>query len=393
MITSYLKQLKFDPQLNKSIIAGYLRNPRLVILLVLITTIFGIFSFVSLPRVLNPDINIAIVTVTTTLPGAGPDDVESLLTIPIEQAVSNVSNIDTLTSTSQNSVSSVTIQFLSGVDPDKAASDVQAQVQSVGNLPKTSTTPHVEKLDFQNAPVWIFTVSGSDPASLVRFGRGLRDTLKDVATLNTISTDGLDNQEIQVTIKPDAITTYGINPQSLSQTVTTAINSQPAGNINTANSSFSLTIDPTITSVEDLRNLRITLGNGESVLLSDIADVAVRQQPGVADSYVADPTHKASQAVTFSVFKKSTANITTADQDAQNAVKAYAGKYPGQFKISTVEDIGGMIDKQFSDLVRDLIVTFCLVFLVIVVFLGTRQAIVAASAIPMTFLITFIVMN
>jgi len=393
ILTSYLKQLKFDPKLNKSIIAGYLRNPRLVILLVLIATIFGISSFLSLPRVLNPDINIAIVTISTSLPGAGPDDVESLLTIPIEQAVGNVANIDTMTSTSQNSQSTVTIQFLSGVDPDKATSDVQTAVQSVSNLPKNATTPTVQKLDFTNTPVWIFTVTGHDPASLIRFGRGLRDTLKDVATIDTVSTDGLDNQEIQVTMKPDAIATYGIDPATLSQTVTDAINSQPAGNINTSQLSFSLTVDPTITTVQDLRNLRITVGNGSSVLLSDIADVAVRQQPGVPDSYVAGPHEGSEQAVTFSVFKKSTANITNADQDAHNAVAQFAAKYPGQFKISSVVDTGDMINKQFSDLVNDLILTFCLVFLVILLFLGTRQAIIAASAIPMTFLITFIVMN
>ena len=101
-ITSYLKQLKFDPKLNNSLIAKYLRNPRLVILIVLVALIAGISSFMSLPKVLNPNINIAIVIVSTSLPGAGPDDVESLLTVPIEQAVSNVSNIDTMTSTSQN---------------------------------------------------------------------------------------------------------------------------------------------------------------------------------------------------------------------------------------------------------------------------------------------------
>jgi multidrug efflux pump subunit AcrB len=393
ILTSYLKQLKFDPDLNNSTIAKYLRNPRMVILIVLVAVVFGIFSFLSLPKVLNPNINIAIVTISTSLPGAGPDDVESLLTIPIEQAVSNVSNIDTMTSTSQDSQSEVTIQFLSGVDPDKATEDVEAAVQGVNTLPKDATTPNVQKLDFQNTPVWIFTVSGKDPASLIRFGRGLRDTLKDVTSLNTISTDGLDNQEIQVTVKPDAMATYGIDPSTLSQTVTTAINSQPAGDINTAQSSFSLTVDPTITSVQDLRNLRITLSNGTSVLLSDIADIAVRQQPGVADSYVADPSHTASQAITFSIFKKDSANITDADQDAHNTVMQYAAKYPGQFKVSSVIDEGAMINQQFSDLVKDLIETFCLVFLVIVLFLGTRQAIVAASAIPMTFLITFIVMK
>jgi multidrug efflux pump subunit AcrB len=392
-ITSYLKQLKFDPKLNDSLIAKYLRNPRLVILIVLIALIAGIASFLSLPKVLNPDINIAIVTVSTSLPGAGPDDVESLLTIPIEQAVGNVANIDTMDSTSQNSQSVVTIQFLSGVDADKATSDVQSAVQSVGNLPKDATTPTVQKLDFTNAPVWTFTVTGHDPASLIRFGRGLRDTLKDVTSLNTISAEGLDNQEIQVTVKPDAIATYGIDPQTLSTTVTSAINSQPAGNINTTQSSFSLTIDPTVTSLQDLRNLRISLPNGTSVLLSDIANVAYRPQPGVSNSYVAYPNHTAEQTVTFSVFKKSTANITNADQDAHNAVQEYSSKYPGQFQISSVEDAGDMINKQFDDLVNDLILTFCLVFLVIVLFLGTRQALVAASAIPMTFLITFIVMN
>jgi hydrophobic/amphiphilic exporter-1 (mainly G- bacteria), HAE1 family len=391
-ITSYLKQLKFDTNLNKSVIAAYLRNPRLVILIILLILVSGIFSFVNLPKVLNPNINIAIVTVSTSLPGAGPDDVESLVTIPLEQAISNVSDIDTMDSTSQNSQSVITIQFLSGVDPDKATQDVQTAVQSVSTLPKNATTPSVQKLDFQNTPVWIFTVSGQDPASLIRFGRGLRDTLKDVDTINSVSTDGLDNQEIQVAVKPDAIAEYGIDPQTLSQTVTAAINSQPAGSVDSSNSSFSLTIDPTITSVDDLRNLQIALPDGTSVRLSDIADVSIRQQPGVPDSYIAGPEQKATQAITFSVFKKNSANITTSDQDAHDAVANYMNKYPGKFTVTSVIDTGSMIDQQFNDLVRDLIVTFCLVFLVIVIFLGTRQAVVAASAIPVTFLITFTVM-
>lgn len=393
ILTSYLKQLKFDPKLKETLISRYLHNPRLVLLIVLLAMIFGIFSFVSLPRVLNPNINIAIVTVSTTLPGAGPNDVESLVTDPIEQAVSNVADIDTMTSTSQNSQSNITLQFLSGANVDKATTDVQTAVQSASNLPKDATTPHVQKLDFQNTPVWIFTVTGNDPASLIRFGRGLRDALKDVTSLNTISAAGLDNQEIQVTIKPEAIATYGINPQVLSQTVTTAINSQPAGSINTKQSSFSLTIDPAITTVEELRNLRISLNNGTSVLLSNIAEIAVRQQPGSSNSYVATPNQTATQAITFSVFKKSSSNITTADKDAHDVIEKYMAKYPGQFKVSSVIDSGAMVDTQFNELVRDLILTFCLVFLVILLFLGTRQALVAASAIPMTFLLTFIVMH
>jgi len=393
ILTSYLRKLTFDPKLKNTLIARYLLNARLVILLVLIIVIVGTISFISLPRILNPTINIAIVTIQTTLPGAGPDDIESLITIPIEKAVGNVENIDTMTSTSQNSQSLVTLQFNSGVDADKAQSDVQTAVQTVNNLPKDATTPHVQKIDFQNTPVWIFTINSHDPASLTRFSRNLRDTLKDVPTINTVTATGLDNEEIQVLIKPEAITTYGINPAMLSQIVTTAINSQPAGNINNASSSFSLTIDPTITTVDQLRKLRITLNDGTTPLLSDIAIISVRQQPGIANSYIATNNQKAQPAITFSVFKKSFANITTADQEAHKTVEQLSAKYPGQVTISSVLDSGAEITRQFNELVRDLLITFTLVFLVILVFLGGRQAIIAASAIPFTFLITFIVMR
>lgn len=393
ILTSYLRHLTFDPKLTATLIGGYLRNPRLVILLLLLIVLFGSFSFTNLPRVLNPTIHIAIVNVSSSLPGAGPNEIESLLTVPIEQAVGNVSNIDTMTSTSQNSSSVVTIQFNSGVDPDKAATDVQNAVQSVSTLPKDATTPHVQKLDFQNVPVWIFTVNGSDTPSLIRFSRSLRDTLKDVTSINQVQTSGLDNQEIQVILKPEAIATYGISPQTLSQTVTNAINSQPAGTINTTLSSFTLTIDPTITTVEDLRNLRVNVGNGTNVLLSHIATIAIQQKPGTTNSYIASKNHQGTQAVTFSIFKKSSANITTADKDVHSAVEKFASNYKRRFTISSILDSGAEIDRQFNDLVRDLIITFSLVFMVIVVFLGTRQALIAALAIPLTFLVTFVVMR
>lgn len=389
---SYLKQLKFDRKLLESPISKYLHNPRLVLLVVLIVLVFGIFSFNSLPKVLNPNINIAIVNIATTLPGAGPDEVEQLLTIPIEQAVGGVTNIDTMTSSSQNSTSIVSIQFLSGVDPDKATTDVENAVHSVSNLPKNATTPVVQKLDFQNIPVWIFTVTGKDPASTVRFSRILRDNLKNVPSVNNVSTAGLDNQEIQVVMNPSLVAQYGIEPSTLSQTITNAVNSQPAGNITSSMLSFDLTIDPLVTNINDLRNLRITTSNGNTVLLSEIAKVAINQEPGVPPDFVADQHHLPVPAVTFSVFKKDTSNVTDADTAIHQAVAAVQAQYPN-IKISSMIDAGDQINRQFNDLVRDLLITFSLVFIVIVIFLGTRQAIVAASAIPVTFLITFIVMK
>src|SRR4051812_8014729 len=95
-LTTYLKNLKFDQKLNDGLFAKYLRNTRLVFLVVLLVCIIGIFSFRSLPRVLNPQIKIPIVIVSTVLPGASPKDVESLVTIPVEDCLSSLQKVKTM---------------------------------------------------------------------------------------------------------------------------------------------------------------------------------------------------------------------------------------------------------------------------------------------------------
>lgn len=393
-IISYLKNLKFDPKLKKSKIAAYLRNQRLFILLVLMITIIGIVSFMSLPRVLNPQIKIPIVIVSTVLPGAAPNDVESLVTIPIEDSLKNVNGIKTMSSSSQDSVSVISLEFISGTDPDKARTDVKSAVDSVTTLPDNAKPPSVTKIDFENTPVWIMTASsGNDQASLTRFSRNLADALKDADTIDKVETSGLDNQEIQVLLQPEAIATYGINPALLSSTITTTTGALPAGTVNTSDSSFILSIDPTTTTIDDLRKLRVSVNGTSSVALGDIAVIMLRSSPDNTTSYIASRDQPIAPAVTFNIFKKSSANITEAAEDAREITNKMADQYKGRIKISSVIDVAAQIDKQYEELIRDFAVTVGLVFLTLIIFLGVRQAIVASFAIPLTFLITFIVMR
>ena len=91
---SYLRTLKFDPKLLNSFPAKYLKNPRVPILFILTTILIGTVSFFTIPRRLNPEIDIPIVIVSTVLPGAGPNDVEQLVTIPLERRLSGVDGLD-----------------------------------------------------------------------------------------------------------------------------------------------------------------------------------------------------------------------------------------------------------------------------------------------------------
>jgi len=391
--TSYLHFLKFDKNLLKSFIAKYLLNPRLVLLVTLVITGIGFYSFFNLPRTLNPDIKIAIVTINVVLPGAGPADVESLVTVPVEDAVSGIANIDTVTSSSLNSDSITTIQFLSGIDPDKALSDVQTAVNGITTLPKTAQTPFVQKLDFTNAPIWTFALStNKDTGSLMRYARILKDKIKAIPSIKDVQVNGLAEQEIQIVIKPDAIGTYGLNPLQISQAIATAIQAFPAGNVSTNNETYALTIDQAATSMEDLRNLQINL-NGTVVPLSHIADIYERPKPDQNQSFFASLKSSPRSIVTFNVFKTSAVNIDKAYADTKKLIDAEFPVSSGQFQIHTVISTAQQITTQFGDLTRDFIITITLVFIVLFIFLGLRQAIIASLAIPITFLIAFTIMN
>lgn len=392
-LTTYLKKLKFDPKLKEGLFAKYLQNTRLVFLIVLLLGLIGTVSFLSLPRVLNPQINIPIVTVSAMLPGASPKDIESLVTIPIEDSVNSLQKVKTITSSSQDSMSMVTLEFETGVDPEKARADVKSAVDSITEFPDDVETPTVQKLDFENEPVWTFSLSSNnDYLSLVRFGKNLRDSLKELPSVDRVETTGLENEEIQVLIKPEAITTYGLNPMTLSQTIKAATGSFPAGGVNTDNSSFVLSVDPTVTTVDDLRKLRITIQNN-TFLLSDIADIRERNKPGSTNAYIASEKQAPVQTLRFDVYKASSSNITKTVADSQALAEKMVKSYEGQFTISSVLNAGEEIDHQYYDLIRDLLITVVLVFITLFLFLGLRQAVVASLAIPLSFLITFTVMN
>jgi multidrug efflux pump subunit AcrB len=390
---SYIKRLRFDEKLSNSLIAKYVTNSRLVILLVLGLLVAGAISFMQIPRVLNPDINIPEVIVTGVLPGASPSDVESLVTIPLEDAVRGVENVKTVTSTSSNSVGTIVAEFETGVDPNKAKADVQSAVDSVTNLPTDAQTPRVSKIDFQNIPVWEFVISSkSDLASLTALSNNLEKKLEDVPTIDNVTTTGIEKDEIQILIKPEAVSMYGINPMTLSSAIKSAVGSFPAGSVKTDNATFAVTIDPKVTSVRDLRDIIVNLNN-TSVPLSDIAIIQQRSQPDQFPAYYAAKNTDIQRGITFNVYKRKNTTIEQSVADAEKQVNETLAAYPNQYELKTLLNTADEVQTQFNDLIRDLSITIVLIFITLLIFLGLRQAIVASLAVPLTFLMTFLVMN
>ncbi len=392
--STYLKKLKFDPRLLLSWIAKYITNMRLVLLVILMISAFGIQSYMALPRRLNPDIKIPIVLISTVLPGANPSDMESLISVPIEDVVRGLDGIKTVTSTSRESVSIVQIEFKSGFDADKAKADVQSAVDSVSGLPEDAQTPAVRKLDFENQPIWTFSLTGAhDRGSLIRFSRNLKNELEDLTSIDKVEITGLDEQEIQIIINPEAASSFKVNPQILLGAIKSSLSSFPAGNVRTDSGIFSLSIDPAVTKIDDFRNLKVNL-NDQIVSLTDLAQIREISKPDQNESFILENANgNISSSATFSVFRVSGINFDVANKDAQEKVKEKLAASGNGFKIFPVINTAEQIDEEFSTLQRDILIVITLVFFVLLLFLGIRQAFVSMLSIPLTFLITFTVMN
>lgn len=389
---SYLKNLKFNPRLNNSWIAKYLSNPRLVILVLLSVIFLGSISYASLPKRLNPEVEIPLVIVSTVLPGANPQDVESLVTVPLENTIRSIEDVATVTSTSQDSVSVIQIEFESGINTDEARVNVQSAVDQV-SLPTDAQNPQVQKIDFENQPVWTFILTGSsDPASINRFATILKDELESRPLIDRVRAGGLEEQEVSILVSPDVLSSYSVNTMQISQSIRTAFSSFPAGSVRTENSTFTLSIDPLVNDIEDVRNLKINL-NGSVVPLSSIATITERSKPNAFGTYFASKDTKATRTVVMDVYKTTSADIDAAVVDAEHTVEELVKQQEGTFAVQSIQNSGELINEQFNHLIRDFILTIVLVFIVLFVFLGVRQAIVSLVAVPLTFLISFTVMN
>lgn len=389
---SSFKKLKFSSQLENSWVTKYLKNTRLIILVILLISLLGIFSFINIPRVLNPSINIAIVNILTILPGAGPNDVESLVTVPIEDAVNGLSKVKKVTSSSRESLSVVSIEFESGTDSEKARSDIQSAVDTI-TLPTDAQTPKITKLDFQNQPIWSFTItSKEDTASLVRFSNYLKERIKELSDVKDVTTTGLEEQEIQIILKPENITSYSLSPQVILGAIKTAVKALPAGSVKTENSNFTLTIDPTVTKVEDLRSLKINLQD-TVVSLSDVSEIILKNKPDQNSSFFASSNTPPQKSVNFNVYKTFNAQIENSTKKVEELVNQIIKDNNLRFELHSNRNSAEFIQEQFSELQRDFTITISLVFLTLFIFLGLRQAIVSSLSIPLTFFITFTVMR
>ncbi|QYK52097.1 MAG: efflux RND transporter permease subunit [Fimbriimonadaceae bacterium] len=258
-------------------------RPVFIFMLMAAAIMMGMVAYKSMRVELNPDVSFGVVTVTTVYPGAGPDEINSLISKKIEDAVTGIANVREVTSTSQEGVSSVVVNFEIGSDINVGSNDVRSKVDAiVGELPDGAERPIIDKLDTGSEPVLTLAVKSEGLSN-----RQLRDlsenVLKDkfarVKGVAAVFVSGGDVREIQVRLKRDALLSSGLGIADVQNAVNRAALNIPAGRLKSGQEEFTVRVKGEFETVEEISDMYLTIsdqaqrGVNKKIRLGDIADV------------------------------------------------------------------------------------------------------------------------
>ena len=258
-------------------------RPVLILMLMLAAVMMGLIAYKSMRVELNPDVNFGVVTVTTVYPGAGPDEINSLISKKIEDAVTGIANVREVTSSSQEGVSAVVVQFEIGSNMDVGLNDVRTKVDAAaGELPLEAERPIVDKLDTGSDPVLTLALNsnGLSNRQLRDLGDNvLKDRLARIKGVAAVSVLGGEERELQVQLKRDALIRFGLGVADVQRAVSAAALNIPAGRLLNGDEEYSVRVLGEFKSVEELADLYLTIsdpkqsGANKQIRLGDIATV------------------------------------------------------------------------------------------------------------------------
>jgi len=367
-------------------------RPVLTSMFVAVFVFLGAFSYLSIPLDLFPNIEFPYITVTTVYPGAGPEEVETEITEPIEDAVSTIANLQSLLSFSQENVSTVLIEFDYDVDADLAAIEVKDKVDAIrATLPADAEASTILKLDIDAMPIMDVTISGPQALeALTDFADDVvRDRLARVEGVASVNLVGGLKREIEVLVHPDRLRAYGLSISELARLVGGENVTIPAGRVTEPDAEFSIRVMGEYGSLSDIQNLPLVLPQGGRIRLSDVATV----REGFADvreiaRYNSQPT------LSLSVQKRSGANTVATAAGVFDAVEEMRAQLPTGAVMEIARDASEFIRDAVQDIFRNILIGIALTTAVLFLFLHSwRGTVIAAVAMPATIVATFLAID
>lgn len=387
-------------------------------------TLIGLMTYLNLPKEQFPEIKLPQIIVQTVYPGTSPENMENLVTKPIEKYVKNLTGVKKVTSNSFQDYSVVIVEFNTDVKVDKAKQDVKDGVDKAKqDLPQNLPfQPEVKDIDFSEFPILNVNVSGNyDLARLKKFADKVKDEIEAQKEIKRVDLVGAPEREIQINVDLFKMQASGLTFDDIDRTVAMENISVTAGEVSMNNQKRILSIKNEFKAADQIGDIIVKNQQGKSIYLKDIATVI--------DTFVEQKSFArldGQNVITLNVIKASGANLIAASEkiellvigmqtgNLEKALKIYEekgvdlkkdkeklailqrgidnGGLPKDLKIVLTGDQSEATKSTLTDLINTIIIGFILVTIILMFFMGVTNALFVAMSVPLSCAIAFMVL-
>jgi multidrug efflux pump len=368
-----------------NMIGALANNKTTVYLVTFLLTIAGYSIFNNLPKEQFPEIVIPQIYVNTVYAGTAPADIENLINKPLEKQIKAETGIKRIKSNALQDVSVILVEFETNVSVQLAKERVKSAIDKARrDLPTDLTQdPTALEVNFSEFPIMNINLSGNFPLEKIKvYGDQIQDKIEAMPEISRVDIVGALEREIQINLDLQKLQSYGLAFYDIQQAVQNENVNISGGELNVGNVRRTLRVKGEFSTIEQLRNLVIRSGSGASARLSEIGEVvdsnAERQDFARLDK---------APVITLNVIKRGGENLIIASDAIEVILDEFKTTAPAGLNITITADQSGRTKSDLNDLINTVVMGFIFVVLVLMFFMGVRDAIFVGLSVPLSALL------
>ena len=379
-----------------------IRRPVFTAMLVIAPIVLGLSAYPRLGVDLFPNVDLPLVTVTTTLRGASVEEMETGVTKPIEEIVNTVSGIEQLRSTTKEGMSQVAIEFVLEKSGAVAAQEIDAKVRTIlGQLPEGTDSPIIDKFALDAAPVLTLAISGRrDAREITEIARKqIKEDLESLSGVGAVILVGGRQRAIQISIDTDRLQKYhNLTIEDVRQAITMENQEQPGGRIDQGPKEVVLRTMGRIRAPADFAQLIVANRHGQPIRIQDIGTVtdSIEEPRGLSRLWtmLSASSGPGDQAVSLIIQKQSGTNTVAVVEAVKHRLEEIRAVLPDDVEVQIIRDQSRFIENSIHEVQVHLLLAAVLVSLTILLFMRDwRTTLIATLSIPTSMIATFAFME
>ncbi len=365
-------------------------NKLAVYLLMILITVFGAMSYFDMPREAAPEVKIPLVIVSVPYPGVSPVDVEGLISQPLERALKGLKDLKQISSVSKEGLSTISVEFNTGVDIDEALRRVRDKVNSTQpQLPSDILDPIISEINMSEFPIMYVNVGGEvGLARLKKIAEKLQDKIEAIPGILRADVTGGVEPEVQVNVDVYRMNAYQISFDDIVGAIRAENLNIPGGTIDTKQQTLSIRIPGEFKQVKPLENIIVKMQNNKPIYLRDVATI---------DYSFEDRTTYArlngTEVVSLAVRKRAGENLVGIAEEVKKIVNEEQSNLPKGIIIEISNDQSKFIVRMVNELQNTMLTGMFLVVATLFMFFGLKNSMLISTAIPLSMFIGFILLG